>query len=64
MLCGDNHTKAVLRSKSNINISCLKSKVDLTQWSVSYLPLLNSSIDIVVTDMVSINIIFFLHYYV
>ncbi|XP_043683378.1 THUMP domain-containing protein 3-like isoform X2 [Vespula pensylvanica] len=51
MLCGDNHTKAVLRSKSNINISCLKSKVDLTQWSVSYLPLLNSSIDIVVTDM-------------
>nr|XP_050867244.1 tRNA (guanine(6)-N2)-methyltransferase THUMP3-like isoform X1 [Vespula vulgaris] len=51
MLCGDNHTKAVLRSKSNINISCPKSKVDLTQWSVSYLPLLNSSIDIVVTDM-------------
>lgn len=63
MLCGDNHEKAVLRSKSNINISCLKSKIDLTQWSVTYLPLLNSSIDIVVTDMVSIILFFFPHYY-
>ncbi|XP_015173673.1 PREDICTED: THUMP domain-containing protein 3-like [Polistes dominula] len=51
ILCGDNHSKAVLRSKSNIEISCPKSKVDLTQWDVCYLPLLNNSIDIVVTDM-------------
>ncbi|XP_014599950.1 PREDICTED: THUMP domain-containing protein 3-like [Polistes canadensis] len=51
ILCGDNHSKAVLRSKSNIENSCSKSKVDLTQWDVCYLPLLNNSIDIVVTDM-------------
>lgn len=51
VLCGDNHVKAVLRSQSNINISCPKSKIDLAKWSVSYLPLLDSCIDVVVTDM-------------
>lgn len=48
---GDNHPKAVVRTKSNIDASASGCKIDLIHWSVSQLPLKDSYIDIVVTDM-------------
>lgn len=49
---GDNHPKAVCRTKSNIEASSSKCKIDLLHWNVSQLPFKNSFIDIAVTDMV------------
>ncbi|XP_012258323.2 tRNA (guanine(6)-N2)-methyltransferase THUMP3-like [Athalia rosae] len=51
VLCGDNHEKAVARTKSNIDGQLVPRSMDLVEWSVSELPLKDSSIDIVVTDM-------------
>ncbi|XP_015439617.1 PREDICTED: THUMP domain-containing protein 3-like [Dufourea novaeangliae] len=48
---GDNHPKAVDRTKSNIDASASNCKIDLVHWSVSQLPLKNSYIDIVVSDL-------------
>lgn len=49
---GDNHPKAVHRTKSNIEASSSKCKIDLLHWNVSQLPFKDSVIDIAVTDMV------------
>ncbi|XP_043802979.1 THUMP domain-containing protein 3-like isoform X1 [Apis laboriosa] len=48
---GDNHPKAVHRTKSNIEASSSKCKIDLIHWNVSQLPFKDSFIDIAVTDM-------------
>ena len=49
---GDNHPKAVFRTKSNIEASSSKCKIDLLHWNVSQLPFKDSFVDIIVTDMV------------
>ncbi|KOC59844.1 THUMP domain-containing protein 3 [Habropoda laboriosa] len=51
VIAGDNHPKAVLRTKSNIDASFATCKIDLLHWSASQLPLKDSLVDIVVTDM-------------
>ncbi|KAG7206752.1 hypothetical protein KM043_000675 [Ampulex compressa] len=51
VLCGDNHPKAVIRAKSNIDTTMANCRTDLLYWSVTQLPFMNSSIDIIVTDM-------------
>ncbi|CAL7936587.1 unnamed protein product [Xylocopa violacea] len=51
IVSGDNHPKAVYRTKSNIDASSPRCKIDLLCWSVSQLPFKDSFIDIVVTDM-------------
>ncbi|KAK9303574.1 hypothetical protein QLX08_004793 [Tetragonisca angustula] len=48
---GDNHPKAVFRTKSNIEASSSKCKIDLLHWNVSQLPFKDSFVDIIVTDM-------------
>ncbi|XP_017759751.1 PREDICTED: THUMP domain-containing protein 3-like [Eufriesea mexicana] len=48
---GDNHPKAVLRTKCNVDTSSDKCKIDVLHWSVSHLPFKDSFIDIAVTDM-------------
>ncbi|XP_043253049.1 THUMP domain-containing protein 3-like [Colletes gigas] len=48
---GDNHPKAVVRAKSNIDESATGCKIDLVHWNVSHLPFQDSYVDIVVTDM-------------
>nr|XP_003700964.1 PREDICTED: THUMP domain-containing protein 3-like isoform X2 [Megachile rotundata] len=51
VLGGDNHPKAIARTKSNVDTSCTKCKIDLMHWSVQQLPLKDSCVDIVITDM-------------
>ncbi|XP_053973565.1 tRNA (guanine(6)-N2)-methyltransferase THUMP3-like [Hylaeus volcanicus] len=51
IIAGDNHPKAVVRAKSNIDASATKCKIDMMNWSVSQLPFKDSYVDIVVTDM-------------
>ncbi|XP_078048032.1 tRNA (guanine(6)-N(2))-methyltransferase THUMP3 [Augochlora pura] len=48
---GDNHIKAVTRTKSNIDASASECKIDLISWNASHLPLKDSYVDIVVSDM-------------
>ncbi|XP_076224640.1 tRNA (guanine(6)-N(2))-methyltransferase THUMP3 isoform X2 [Nomia melanderi] len=48
---GDNHIKAVTRTRSNIDASASRCKIDLINWSVSQLPLKDCYVDIVVSDM-------------
>ncbi|XP_076375962.1 tRNA (guanine(6)-N(2))-methyltransferase THUMP3 [Megalopta genalis] len=48
---GDNHIKAVTRTKSNIDASASEYKIDLISWNAAHLPLKDSSVDIVVSDM-------------
>ncbi|XP_076277200.1 tRNA (guanine(6)-N(2))-methyltransferase THUMP3 [Lasioglossum baleicum] len=48
---GDNHVKAITRTKSNIDASASGCKIDSISWSASYLPLKDSYVDIVVSDM-------------
>ncbi|XP_033191901.2 tRNA (guanine(6)-N(2))-methyltransferase THUMP3 isoform X1 [Bombus vancouverensis nearcticus] len=48
---GDNHPKAVHNTKSNIEASSSKCKIDLLHWNVSQLPFKDSFVDIIVTDM-------------
>lgn len=52
VLCGDNDSRAVTRTKSNMNASTDGCKIDLLQWTASKLPFKDSFIDIIVTDMV------------
>lgn len=51
VLCGDNDSRAVERTKSNMNVSTAECKIDLVQWTASKLPFKDSCIDIIVTDM-------------
>lgn len=51
VLCGDNNSRAVERTKSNMNASTAGCKIDLIQWTASKLPFKDSFIDIIVTDM-------------
>ncbi|KAL6265245.1 hypothetical protein P5V15_002164 [Pogonomyrmex californicus] len=51
VLCGDNDSRAIDRTKSNMDASTIGCKINLVQWTASKLPLKNSSVDIVVTDM-------------
>ncbi|CAL1685252.1 unnamed protein product [Lasius platythorax] len=51
VLCGDNDSRAVDRTKSNMNASTAGCKIDLVQWTASKLPFKDSFIDIIVTDM-------------
>ncbi|XP_050452064.1 tRNA (guanine(6)-N2)-methyltransferase THUMP3-like [Cataglyphis hispanica] len=51
VLCGDNDSRAVDRTKSNMNASTAGCKIDLIQWTASKLPFKDSFIDIIVTDM-------------
>lgn len=51
VLCGDNDSRAVDRTKSNMNASTNGCKIDLIQWTASKLPFKDSFIDIIVTDM-------------
>nr|XP_012221452.1 PREDICTED: THUMP domain-containing protein 3-like [Linepithema humile] len=51
VLCGDNHPKAVEKTKSNMDVSTTGCKIDLVQWTAATLPFKNSFIDIIVTDM-------------
>lgn len=55
ILCGDNDSRAVERTKSNMNASTAGCKIDLIQWTASKLPFKDSFVDIIVTDMVKIN---------
>ena len=48
---GDNHPKAIDRTKSNVDTCTTKSKIDLVHWNVQQLPLKDSCVDIVITDM-------------
>ncbi|XP_046597419.1 THUMP domain-containing protein 3 isoform X1 [Neodiprion lecontei] len=57
VLCGDNHEKAVARTKLNIDAQSINHKTELITWSVAKLPLKDSYVDIVVTDMVGISLL-------
>lgn len=52
VLCGDNDSRAVDRTKSNMDVSTVGCKIDLVQWTASKLPFKDSFVDIIVTDMV------------
>lgn len=52
VLCGDNHEKAVERTRLNIEVLPKRHKMDLLRWSVGKLPFKDSNIDVFVTDMV------------
>lgn len=53
IISGDNHDKAVSRAKLNIDAqSSFLMKIELIRWSVTDLPLKDSYVDVVVTDMV------------
>ncbi|XP_025987870.1 THUMP domain-containing protein 3 [Solenopsis invicta] len=51
VLCGDNDSRAVNRTKSNMDASTVGCKIDLVQWTASKLPFKDSFVDIIVTDM-------------
>ncbi|XP_071572278.1 tRNA (guanine(6)-N(2))-methyltransferase THUMP3 [Temnothorax nylanderi] len=51
VLCGDNDSRAVDRTKSNMDASTVGCKIDLVQWTASKLPFKDSLVDIIVTDM-------------
>ncbi|KAL0107957.1 hypothetical protein PUN28_014900 [Cardiocondyla obscurior] len=51
ILCGDNDSRAVDRTKLNMNVSTVGCKIDLVQWTAAKLPFKDSIVDIVVTDM-------------
>lgn len=55
VLCGDNDSRAVDRTKSNMDASTIGCKIDLVQWTASKLPFKDSFVDIIVTDMVRIE---------
>ncbi|XP_034939436.1 THUMP domain-containing protein 3-like [Chelonus insularis] len=48
---GDNHEKAIERSKANFEGLCKSYKSDIIQWNITNLPFKDSSIDAIVTDM-------------
>ncbi|EGI66325.1 THUMP domain-containing protein 3 [Acromyrmex echinatior] len=51
VLCGDNDSRAIDRTKSNMDASAITCKIDLVQWTASKLPFKDSFVDIIVTDM-------------
>ncbi|KAF7989663.1 hypothetical protein HCN44_008337 [Aphidius gifuensis] len=51
ILAGDNHDKAIERSRLNFDALNKSFKSNLIQWNVAYLPFKDSSIDVFVTDM-------------
>ncbi|XP_043282486.1 THUMP domain-containing protein 3-like isoform X2 [Venturia canescens] len=51
VMCGDNHDKAVDRTRMNIAALSERHKIDLLKWSIAKLPFKDSYIDVFVTDM-------------
>lgn len=53
VLGGDNHEKAIEKSKLNFAALPNDHKLDLLQWNVAKLPFNDSYIDAFITDMVN-----------
>lgn len=52
ILCGDENSKALERTKSNIDGSATKARINPVQWVAVNLPFKDSFVDVIVTDMV------------
>ena len=56
---GDMHEKAVERTRDNLKTFDSKIPSDGIQWDVTNIPLRDSCLDVLITDLVSLNIFIF-----